>query len=58
MQERVFYSVSLVPFYSFFPAPFISSTNSRRFTVSSTHAGLNPLRMAVRTERIFDQAAQ
>ena len=57
-KRTLFYYISPVPFYSFSPAPFISSTNSRLFTVSSTHAGLKPLRMAVRTDRIFDQAAQ
>lgn len=43
---------------SSFYRPFISSTNGRGFAVSSTHAGRNPLRIALRTEGRFDHAAQ
>ena len=37
---------------------FISSTNSLFLAVSSTQAGLKPLLIALRTDFIFDQAAQ
>lgn len=36
----------------------ISRTKDTLFTVSSAHAGKNPQRSALRTERIFDHAAQ
>lgn len=37
---------------------FILSTNSLFLAVSSTQAGLKPLLIALRTDFIFDQAAQ
>ncbi len=41
-----------------FPRWIAFSTSSRLFAVISIHAGRKPLRMAFRTEPIFDQAAQ
>ena len=37
---------------------FMPSTNSMGFAVISIHAGLNPLTIALRTDLIFDHAAQ
>lgn len=39
-------------------APFCIFTKSRPLAVISTQAGRKPLRMAFRTDRILDQAAQ
>ena len=60
--KRFFYC-NTITFYVkellfFLLSPFISSTKEILFAVSSTHAGRNPLFTALRTDFIFDHAAQ